>query len=53
MGLHESYCRCKACLQNNVQIICVPVNVLPAKVNDSMIVKNSTSLGIKSVSNVP
>ena len=45
--------RYNACLHDNVHIFDVPRNVLPAKVNDSMTIRNSMSPGIKNVSNIP
>ena len=46
------YFRYKACLHNNVCIFHVPENALPVKVNEFMIIRNSTNPESKNVSNV-
>ena len=68
MGLStsaDSWCGCGACLHNNVHLLLhdpllgifslpkILGHVLPAKVNNSMIIRSSMSLGGKGVSNVP
>jgi hypothetical protein len=40
-------------LHNNVHIFHVPGNILPARANDSRIIRKSTSPESKNVSNVP
>jgi hypothetical protein len=51
----DDCCECIACLYNNVHnlfYVSPSGNVLDAKVNDSIIIRNSTRLGVEGVSNV-
>ena len=49
-GSFQGCCECEVCLYNNLYIL---LYVLPAKVNDSMIIRNSTIPGRETVSGLP
>ena len=54
VGLHEchGYHGHKACLYNNVHVYLSPLrNVFPVNVNDSMVIRDSMSLGDIGVAN--